>query len=128
MDNPLTAELYNSLDQFLGTKLHLLSEKMKNTVEKTLVSKLCTERPAKFVYFNAMNLAIKNSIKSSNTMAMTNRTSEFNLSPEALRVLVDISSQNYWCVYMPLEKVYKIFFKLFSHIFFFLVCTQLVLL
>ncbi|XP_060864892.1 vacuolar fusion protein CCZ1 homolog [Metopolophium dirhodum] len=93
MENPLTADLYNSLDQFLGTKLHLLSEKMKNTVEKTLASKLYTERPAKFVYFNGMNLAIKNSIKHSNTAATTNRPSEFNLSPDALRVLVDISSQ-----------------------------------
>lgn len=99
MDNLLTAELYNSLDQFLGTKLHLLSEKMKNTVEKTLVSKLYTERPAKFVYFNAMNLAIKNSIKSSNVVPSTNKFSEFNLSPEALRVLVDISSQHSWCVF-----------------------------
>lgn len=98
VDNPLTADLYNSLDEFLGTKLHLLSEKMKNTVEKTLVSKLYTERPAKFVYFNAMNLAIKNSIKSSNTVSTTSRPSEFNLSPDALRVLVDISSQHSWCV------------------------------
>lgn len=99
MENPLTADLYNTLDQFLGTKLHLLSEKMKNAVEKTLASKLYAERPAKFVYFNAMNLAIKNSIKCSNTAATTNRPSEFNLSPDALRVLVDISSQQSWFVY-----------------------------
>lgn len=98
VDNLLTTELYNSLDQFLGTKLHLLSEKMKNMVEKTLATKLYSERPAKFVYFNAMNLAIKNSIKSSNTRATNNRPSEFNLSPEALRVLVDISSQHSWYV------------------------------
>jgi len=98
VENPLTADLYNTLDQFLGTKLHLLSEKMKNAVEKTMASKLHTERPAKFVYFNAMNLAIKNSIKYSNTAVTTNRPSEFNLSPDALRVLVDISSQQSWCV------------------------------
>lgn len=98
MDNPLTADLYNSLDQFLGTKLHLLSEKMKNTVEKSLASKSYTDRPAKFVYFNAMNLAIKNSIKASHTISTINRPTEFNLSPEALRVLVDISSQHSWCV------------------------------
>ncbi|VVC25996.1 Protein of unknown function DUF1712, fungi [Cinara cedri] len=94
MDNPLTADLYNSLDQFLGTKLHLLSEKIKNSVEKSLSSKSYTDRPAKFVYFNAMNLAIKNSIKSSHTTSITNKYSEFNLSPEALRILVDISSQH----------------------------------
>lgn len=99
-DNPLTAELYNNLDQFLGTKLHLLSEKMKNAVEKALASKLYAERPAKFVYFNSMNLAIKNSIKTSNTIATTNRPSEFNISPESLRVLVDISCQHSWCVYL----------------------------
>lgn len=98
MGNPLTADLYNTLDQFLGTKLYLLSEKMKNTIEKTLTSKLYTERPAKFVYFNAMNLAIKNSIKYSNAISTINRPSEFNLSPDALRVLVDISSQQSWCV------------------------------
>lgn len=93
VDNPLTVDLYNSLDQFLGTKLHLLSEKMKNAVEKALVSKINTVRPAKFVYFNAMNLAIKNSIKS-NTIAATNKAYEFNVSPESLRILVDISSQH----------------------------------
>lgn len=96
VDDPLTTDLYNSLDQFLATKLHLLSEKMKNAVEKSLVSKINTVRPAKFVYFNAMNLAIKNSIKSSNTIATTNNKPEFNLSPEALRILVDISSQHSW--------------------------------
>jgi len=94
MDYMLTTELYNNLDQYLGTKLHLLSEKMKNAVEKTLVSKMNNVRPAKFVYFNAMNLAIKNSIKSSNAVTATNRPFEFNLSPEALRILVDISSQH----------------------------------
>lgn len=93
MDDLLTADLYNSLDQFLATKLHLLSEKLKNAVEKSLVSRLHTERPAKFVYFNAMNLAIKNSIKSSSTLAKMNKP-EFNLSPEALRILVEISSQH----------------------------------
>ncbi|XP_025417256.1 vacuolar fusion protein CCZ1 homolog isoform X2 [Sipha flava] len=93
-DYPLTAELYNNLDQFLGTKLHLLSEKMKITVEKALASKLYAERPAKFVYFNSMNLAIKNSIKTSNTIATTNKPSDFNISPESLRVLVDISYQH----------------------------------
>lgn len=100
VDNPLTAELYNSLDQFLGTKLHLLSEKMKNTVEKTQVTKLYNERPAKFVYFNAMNLAIKNSIKLANTFATCNKSAEFNVSPESLRVLVDISRQHSWYVTM----------------------------
>lgn len=107
VDNPLTTDLYNSLDVFLGTKLHLLSEKMKNTVEKTLVSKLYNERPAKFVYFNAMNLAIKNSIKSSNTVATTNKP-EFNLSPDSLRVLVDISSHNSWyvCFFMNIIYIY----------------------
>lgn len=104
VDNPLTTDLYNSLDEFLGTKLHLLSEKMKNTVEKTLVSKLYNERPAKFVYFNAMNLAIKNSIKSSNTVATSNKP-EFNLSPDALRVLVDISSHNSRCVYFYINTI-----------------------
>lgn len=94
MDNPLTVDLYNSLDQFLGTKLHLLSEKMKNAVEKAAVSKINTVRPAKFVYFNAMNLAIKNSIKPSNSTTTTNRPYEFNVSPESLRILVDISSQH----------------------------------
>lgn len=98
MDNPLSADLYNGLDQFLGPKLYLLSEKIKNAVDKISVSKLVSERPAKFVYFNAMNLAVKNSIKSSNTVGTTSRPSEFNLSPEALRVLVDISSQHSWWV------------------------------
>lgn len=96
VDDPLTTDLYNSLDQFLATKLHLLSEKMKNAVEKSLFSKINTVRPAKFVYFNAMNLAIKNSIKFPNTIATTNNKPEFNLSPEALRILVDISSQHSW--------------------------------
>lgn len=94
MDNLLTADLYNSLDQFLGTKLHLLSEKMKNAVEKALVSKINAVRPAKFVYFNAMNLAIKNSIKPLYSIATTNKSYEFNVSPESLRILVDISSQH----------------------------------
>jgi len=99
----LTTELYNNIDQYLGTKLHLLSEKMKNAVEKTLVSKMNNVRPAKFVYFNAMNLAIKNSIKSSNAVTATNRPFEFNLSPEALRILVDISSQHSWLVYLNIK-------------------------
>jgi hypothetical protein len=72
---------------------------MKITVEKALASKLYAERPAKFVYFNSMNLAIKNSIKTSNTIATTNKPSDFNISPESLRVLVDISYQHSWCVY-----------------------------
>ncbi|XP_050533567.1 vacuolar fusion protein CCZ1 homolog [Daktulosphaira vitifoliae] len=93
MENSLTIDLYNRLDQFLSTKLHLLSEKMKNTVEKMLPLKIHVERPAKFIYFNAMNLAIKNSIKLSNTLATT-RPLDFYLSPETLRVLVDISNQN----------------------------------
>lgn len=108
MDSPLTADLYNSLDQFLGTKLHLLSEKMKNAVEKAQVSKLYIERPAKFVYFNAMNLAIKNSIKSLNKInTIVNKNPDFSLSPEALRVLVDISSQNSWYVCLKLENFDK---------------------
>lgn len=125
MDYPLTADLYNSLDQFLGTKLHLLSEKMKNTIDKTLTSKLYMERPAKFVYFNAMNLAMKNSIKSSNnTMAATtNRPTEFNLSPEALRVLVDISSQHSWCVYFYLHS-FLCFVCKSSILLFMCICTE----
>ncbi|XP_050436347.1 vacuolar fusion protein CCZ1 homolog [Adelges cooleyi] len=93
MDCSLTTDLYNKLDQFLSTKLHLLSEKMKNAVEKNMALKMYAERPAKFIYFNAMNLAIKNSLKLSNTSPSA-KSSDFSLSPETLRILVDISTQN----------------------------------
>lgn len=78
------------------------------------------ERPARFVYFNAMNLAMKNSIKSTNTVAaITSKPTEFNLSPEALRVLVDISSQHSRCVCSYFYKLFSLFLFSFncSHVY-----------